>query len=290
MMTAGNRSKEVIASVTIPRWQMQRLKNELNQVDTTDKIPVYLIQQWGNEAIGNIEIPKVLGAPYLHEKFYRDIELEIKRVIKGDVAKTGVMLYGKPGNGKSFFIRYIALKYKLPVNIITFEPAMTNADLVRMFSHIVGPGLVLLEDFDSCFHKRDVVLPKANFTFDTLLNILDGMYSTPNKIVFFLTANNISLIDGSLKHRPSRFKFIKYIDSPDDTIRGNIFGSLNGDKEKAVSLTKGFSLDIILSLKNKIDLGNTFTQVMEEFIEDSNQVELEDKEGEKCQTRKPLNS
>jgi len=52
------------------------------------------------------------------------------------------------------------------------------------------------------------------FTFDTILNSLDGVYTSFDKTIFILTANDIEKVDESLKHRPSRFKIVREFPNP----------------------------------------------------------------------------
>ena len=167
------------------------------------------------------------------------------QVISGERRKTGVIFHGDPGNGKSYFVRYLALKYKLPVYIVSFIPKMTNHSLIRMFSRVRGPGIVLFEDFDSYFEGRKCLMKDAEFTFDSILNVLDGMYSNPKGIIFFLTANDVRKLDPSIRERPSRFQFVRHIGPPSHEMIMRIFNDT--DHEELI----GRSLDEILSLRDR---------------------------------------
>ena len=58
----------------------------------------------------------------------------------------------------------------------------------------------------------------VRFTFDTILNSLDGVYNSYDKTVFIMTANDIEKVDSSLKCRPSRFKIVREFPNPNKDI------------------------------------------------------------------------
>jgi hypothetical protein len=53
---------------------------------------------------------------------------------------------------------------------------------MAMFSQITPNSIVLFEDFDNYFNGRECILGSGNtgirFTFDIILNGLDGVYNT----------------------------------------------------------------------------------------------------------------
>ena len=54
----------------------------------------------------------------------------------------------------------------------------------------------------------------SQFCRSALLNSLDGVYTSFDKTIFILTANDIEKVDESLKHRPSRFKIVREFPDP----------------------------------------------------------------------------
>lgn len=251
VLRAGLTGTDTIASITIFRWQKRKLIKLLeDNIVKDDAVPVYLLQEWDSEKIGELSFIEKPDKPYLPLESYLDIEHEIRLLEQCKIKKTGIILYGKPGNGKTFLVRYFALKYKLPIYIVSVTPDTNNHTLIRMFSRIRGPAIVLFEDFDNYFDGRKSLLKDCHFTLDTILNILDGVFSSMSHIAFFLTANYIKKIDDSLKDRPSRFKFVKEINYPNIDIRCRIFkGLLN--KEKLVSQFAGKNLDYLLTIAEK---------------------------------------
>lgn len=266
MMRAGFTGTDSVCRVTLARFQMNRLLNILKEMKLDkDEIPIYILQTWESERIGTL-IPEKI-TPYLEPEDYADVEEEIQKVISGEVNRTGVIMYGSPGNGKSFLIRYFCLKYRLPVYIISFTTDMNNQDLIRMFRHIHGPAIVLFEDFDNYFDKRTCLMPDSKFTFDTLLNIFDGLFTTHKQIIFAMTANDITKIDDALKLRPSRFRYLVKVNNPSEQARRRIFASENGNQNKLVNMTSGYNLDTIMCIRDRVDQGITPEWALAEFKE-----------------------
>jgi SpoVK/Ycf46/Vps4 family AAA+-type ATPase len=105
-----------------------------------------------------------------------------------------------------------------------------------------------MEDFDNYFNGRECILKNDSikFSFDSLINSLDGVHNDYKQVIFILTANDINSIDESLKNRPSRFRFVKEVPPPDRETRLRILKS-----ETLVDLTEGYSLDKVFSYVGK---------------------------------------
>lgn len=247
VLQAGWNGTDTVVRVTIPRWQLRKLTWIMAQAQKglNDEIPVYLMATCDAERIGTLRGTDAVPVPLMDEATYADMEDGVRRVIAGDQPKVGLLLHGAPGNGKSYFARYLAMKYRLPVYIMLLTAETTNRSIVYMFAHIKGPCLVLMEDFDAYFDGRTCRIAEANFTLDGLLNVLDGLYSTPDRVVFIMTANYLDRVDDALKARPSRFQFVREITPPTAAERGRIFAGLDGADEY-VRRTAGMSLDAVM--------------------------------------------
>ena len=107
----------------------------------------------------------------------------------------------------------------MPLMIFTLNPDWTNHDLLLIFAQIPKRCIVVMEDFDNYFDNRRCILGTDNksikFTFDIILNGLDGSYTTYEQVAFFMTVNDIDKVDQALKKRPSRFKFVREFSNPD---------------------------------------------------------------------------
>jgi hypothetical protein len=252
LMQAGWNEKDYVTVITCFRWKYKKLKNflklKLKEMQLcTFGVPVQLMLPYGIDKIGSLK--ENFSEPLMSEELWKDFEKEVAEVTEEKIKKTSALLYGYPGNGKSFFIKYLAAKYRLPIMVFTLNPDWTNHDLLLMFSQIPKKCIVLFEDFDNYFDKRTCIIGGDNknikFTFDIILNGLDGVYTTHENVVFIMTVNEIEKVDDALKNRPSRFKFVKHFDNPNLEVRKKIL------PENLLEISEGKSLDQILRIKEE---------------------------------------
>jgi hypothetical protein len=152
--------------------------------------------------------------PYTKDHTWEELFLpeEIKTELKGLVEnflasqdfylenripwKRGILLYGKPGNGKTSIIRTIMSVYNFkPVTIV----AGANDEAVReafVYAEEQSPALLYFEDLDSLLEKS--VDPSS------FLNLMDGI-SAKNGLLIIATANEVKKLKANITDRPSRF-------------------------------------------------------------------------------------
>lgn len=263
MLQAGWQSKDSVTMITCLRWRYRSLKNYFsNQMQAIQLkkfgVPVQLITPYYTDRIGSIKKPiKTLYGDYL----YKDVLNEVEEVFCGNKEKLGVLFYGPPGNGKTTFVKYIGTQYKVPIKIVTFSPDFTNHDIMLMFSQITSNCIVLFEDFDNYFDGRKCIVGSENikFTFDTILNGLDGVYNSYENVVFIMTANDINKIDYALKNRPSRFKFVRKLKNPPSYER------MKHIPKEWIEMTEGLNLDQVLCLKEYYKRGCGLLEAMKKL-------------------------
>ena len=246
LLTAGWKSKEEISYIIFPRWWRSKIEALIRGEGKEDNVvPVMALLPGGTDRLGELMCdpnPSIFLTP----EIYSDIEEDVVRTVKGIKNKTGCLLYGPPGSGKTQFVKYLARKYSLPIYVVYFNPDYNNHDIAVMFASIPGRCIVLMEDFDSYFDGRECSMKNESvkFTFDALINALDGVHNDYNGVIFVMTANDISKIDESLKTRPSRYRFVREFTLPDDQVRMQILGD-----EQLVEQTRGMTLDQVFSAK-----------------------------------------
>lgn len=269
LLQAGFQGKDLTTTITCLRWSYGELKrfleDELKKIQLNlFGVPVLVATPWYTDKIGSI---KNADKPIIDELLWKDIEEEVSKVADGSLMKTGAILYGKPGNGKTSFIKYLSVKYNLPIVIITFVPEFTNMDIMFLFSQIPEKCIVLLEDFDNYFDKRKCIIGESNhggnnmgikFTFDSILNCMDGVYNNYEQVAFFMTANDIEKIDDALKQRPSRFKYVRNFDNPNCSIRKRFLGDWEGQVED-------MNLDQLIRMGEFKELGFSIEQCKEKL-------------------------
>ncbi len=275
LMQAGWHGKDYVSVLTCLRWNYNQLRDFLSEglKETsfrTNGVPVQVILPYGLDKVGSLK--KAAPEPILDEALWKDLDDEINEVLEGKKNKTGALLYGQPGNGKTSFIKYLSTKHRLPIMILTFNPEWSNIDILLLFSHIPKKCIVLMEDFDNYFDKRVCLMgagekSSVKFTFDIILNGLDGVYNSYEKVVFIMTVNDIDKVDDALKNRPSRFKFTRHFGNPDHNIRcklipedwSNQIGNLNLNLDQIFRLKEyydtGINLEMALKKLNLKDDG-----------------------------------
>jgi len=183
-----NYSESEMKYLNIIRWQLKDLQLS-NDVSAMDKLSL-------NDSI--LQAVKEIKRWNDSEQWYKDKNIPWKR---------GWLLYGKPGTGKTAFIRAIAQELNMPV--MSFDlSSMTNKDLDQKWKYSISksPVIVLFEDIDAVFDKRTNLTSTEmdrGITFDHLLNTIDGVNNTDG-IFLIITTNNIDSIDdalGSIRHQ-----------------------------------------------------------------------------------------
>lgn len=263
LFQAGWISKDNTNYIFCFRWDQKKIKSYLN-AEVRDRflssqgVSVEVALPSGIEKIGCLKRASV-PTPAIDKNLWIDIDEEILKVTEGRLQKTSALFYGSPGNGKTSLIKYFAVKHGLPIIIPSFNPDYTNYDVMLLFSNLPNKCIVLFEDFDNYFNKRECIMSgnenKVKFTFDVILNILDGVYSSYENVVFIMTVNDISKVDDALRNRPSRFKHVKHFSNPPHEVIEKIV-------DDWANFAQGLSLDQIFILKDYKLKGYSFDEAI----------------------------
>jgi hypothetical protein len=133
-----------------------------------------------------------------------------------------IMLYGRPGTGKSSAMRYIAKKlgkYSLRINVgdldhLTSEDIMIAIDILR-------PDTLIIDDFDRAFRP------------EKLLSDLEEINNSVKMLI--VSVNNVQDLSEAVK-RPGRFDDIIEIENIDEDIVNRLIGDVPDEIAKRLKM------------------------------------------------------
>lgn len=143
------------------------------------------------------EVSRHLDQFLAREKFYQEKQL---------LYKTGIMLYGDPGTGKSSLVKAIASKYGRNIVSINMEniEKIDLASVTKSINVDNNKYIVLLEDIDTVFKDRSgSESSQHDKCINKLLQFLDSNTS-PHNVIFIATTNYYDHIDAAIL-RDGRF-------------------------------------------------------------------------------------
>ena len=156
--------------------------------------------------------------------------------------KTGILLYGEPGTGKTSIAKAIAAKLNSSITIINMSiiESLNLDNILRKDPNVIS--VVVLEDIDCIIGKRkeDKLTEKERNAFNITLQLLDGINSVSNTI-FIATTNHFEQLDPALI-RDGRFDVKMEI------------GKLN--KELSIEMCKSFDVDPDMILNSEEEFIN----------------------------------
>lgn len=205
--------------------------------------------------------------------------------------KTGILLYGVPGTGKSTICKVLANLYGrniVQVNIPTIDK-INFGELTRLINNDDQKYIVLLEDIDTLYLNRDddkIVDKDYNNIINNLLQFLDSNTS-PDDVIFIATTNHVDRLDDALL-RAGRFDLkveVKGITGKDIDKMLDLFNLDISIKEEVIADYKKDVKDTNVDLYNQSRLQNILLQkIKNQTLKENNMEEeipeYEDKESE----------
>lgn len=135
---------------------------------------------------------------------------------KADIPyRTGILLHGDPGSGKSSTALAIANELKMNVYIIALSALLNDESLNDCFINIPANSIIILEDIDvaSAVKDRDGD-DETGVTMSGMLNVLDGFQSPPG-VITIMTTNRKDVLDPAIT-RPGRVDLEEHLDCLDN--------------------------------------------------------------------------
>jgi mitochondrial chaperone BCS1 len=136
----------------------------------------------------------------MSRNWYEDMGIPYRR---------GYLLYGPPGCGKTSFCQALAGVLEFDICILSLsETGISDSDLANLIRTAPLQSIVLIEDIDAVFKRRDIgddsgkTASHTRITFSGLLNAIDGVASQEGRLLF-MTTNHIEMLDPALI-RPGR--------------------------------------------------------------------------------------
>lgn len=131
---------------------------------------------------------------------------------KGLAFKLGILFFGPPGTGKTTLAQALAAHYRLDMFILSASDFSQGViDRLKRLE-FASPKILLIEDIDYIFGKRENEIDKAQREqSNLLLQFLDGTQSIQN-LITIATTNDIDSLDPAII-RPGRFDLKVHMDN-----------------------------------------------------------------------------
>jgi len=126
--------------------------------------------------------------------------------------KRGYLFHGLPGNGKTTLAMAIAEHLSRDIYVMNLNALQDDGCLIRAFSNIGKNIVLLVEDIDRAFSKRENKDSKISFS--SLLNSFDGA-TCRDGIITVVTTNHLEQLDPALT-REGRMDVKHEIKNPPD--------------------------------------------------------------------------
>ncbi|MFJ5696973.1 AAA family ATPase [Arthrobacter sp. NPDC093139] len=120
----------------------------------------------------------------------------------GQHLKRGILLYGKPGTGKTHTVRYLLSQSAGTTAILLSGGSLARIAEAATMARALQPSIVVLEDCDLIAEDRSFGHGPQPLLFE-VLDAMDGLDKDAD-VAFVLTTNRVDMLERALAQRPGR--------------------------------------------------------------------------------------
>jgi hypothetical protein len=120
----------------------------------------------------------------------------------GQHLKRGILLYGRPGTGKTHTVRYLLSRGQGATAILLSGGSLARISEAATMARALQPSIVVLEDCDLIAEDRSFGHGPQPLLFE-VLDAMDGLASDAD-VAFVLTTNRVDMLERALAQRPGR--------------------------------------------------------------------------------------
>lgn len=160
----------------------------------------------------------------------------------------GILLNGTKGTGKTVTAKTLANKLGLPV-IVVKSFGEHNTDLIEFLASFNFDCVFFFDEFEKNFSDKD----------SSILQIMDGVYTSEYRRIFLLTTNETNIND-NLISRPSRLRYIHEFGNLEQEVTREYLNDTLNDKSRIedvidfVDTLQISTIDILKSIVEEINI------------------------------------
>jgi chaperone BCS1 len=171
----------------------------------TNQTNIFTCDKYGEWSVYSKIPNRKLDTIYTDNKIKDQLKTDITNFIgnEQDYNKFGIpykrtyLLTGIPGSGKTSIIKSICCEFGYHLSMLSICKEFDNNSLMYAFKHIPKKTILLIEDVDCMFEKRNGTQDNPLVTFSSLLNILDGVLYK-HGLIIVITTNHPERLDRSI--------------------------------------------------------------------------------------------
>ena len=170
------------------------------------------------------------------------------KTFENTTGNLGIMLTGIKGTGKTVTAKILANAFKLPV-IIVKDMGGNNQGMIEYFSSFNFDSILFFDEFEKNFSDKD----------SSILQIMDGVYTSEYRRIFLLTTNETHIND-NLISRPSRLRYIREFGNLEQEVTREYLNDTLNDKSRIedvidfVDTLQISTIDILKSIVEEINI------------------------------------